>query len=105
MTLIGAAVTVLCFAVRNVTVLGFVTVLGVIGLIPMAQQGHAGAADARRRHHRLRAARAVRQLLARRPARRSSSCARCSAPADHGRAPRYSTIALIGFMVVAASGQ
>jgi putative copper resistance protein D len=40
-TLVGAAVTVLCFAVRNHTLLVFVTVLAVAALIPMAQQGHA----------------------------------------------------------------
>lgn len=40
-TLIGAAVTVLCFAVRNHTLIVFITVLAVASLIPMAQQGHA----------------------------------------------------------------
>lgn len=43
-TLIAAAVTVLCFAVRNVTALFFVALLAVAMLWPMAQQGH--AADA-----------------------------------------------------------
>lgn len=40
-TLVAAAVTVLCFAVRNHTALVFVTVLAVVALVPMAQQGHA----------------------------------------------------------------
>ena len=40
-TLMAAAVTVLCFAVRNQTALVFVTVLAVATLVPMAQQGHA----------------------------------------------------------------
>lgn len=40
-TLVAAAVTVLCFAVRNHTVLVFVAALAVVGLVPMAQQGHA----------------------------------------------------------------
>ncbi len=40
-TLVAAAVTVLCFAVRNHTALVFVTVLAVAALVPMAQQGHA----------------------------------------------------------------
>lgn len=40
-TLVAAAVTVLCFAVRNHTALVFVTVLAVASLVPMAQQGHA----------------------------------------------------------------
>jgi cytochrome c oxidase assembly factor CtaG/putative copper export protein len=44
-TLVAAAVTVLCFAVRNHTALVFVAVLAVFALVPMAQQGHsAGAA-------------------------------------------------------------
>lgn len=44
-TLIPAVVTVLCFAVRNHTVLVFVTILAAAGLVPMALQGHsAGAA-------------------------------------------------------------
>jgi cytochrome c oxidase assembly factor CtaG/putative copper export protein len=40
-TLICAAVTVLCFAVRNLTALVFVTGLALLALLPMAQQGHA----------------------------------------------------------------
>jgi cytochrome c oxidase assembly factor CtaG len=40
-TLVAAAVTVLCFAVRNHTALVFVTVLAIASLVPMAQQGHA----------------------------------------------------------------
>ena len=32
----------LCFAVRNVTALGFVVALAVLGLIPLSQEGHAG---------------------------------------------------------------
>lgn len=40
-TLICAAVTVLCFAVRNLTALVFVTGLALLSLLPMAQQGHA----------------------------------------------------------------
>lgn len=43
-TLIAAAVTVLCFAVRNETALFFVGLLAVAMLWPMAEQGH--AADA-----------------------------------------------------------
>ena len=44
-TLIAATVTVLCFAVRNPTVLAFVTVLAGAGLVPMAQQGHSAGAS------------------------------------------------------------
>ena len=43
-TLVAAAVTVLCFAVRNHTALVFVAVLAVYALVPMAQQGHAAGA-------------------------------------------------------------
>jgi cytochrome c oxidase assembly factor CtaG/putative copper export protein len=41
-TLIAAAITVACFAVRNQTVLGVITILAVLALIPVALQGHAG---------------------------------------------------------------
>jgi cytochrome c oxidase assembly factor CtaG/putative copper export protein len=44
-TLIAAAVTVLCFAVRNQTALVFVTVLALLALLPMAQQGHSAGAE------------------------------------------------------------
>jgi cytochrome c oxidase assembly factor CtaG/putative copper export protein len=40
-TLVAAAVTVLCFAVRDHTALVFVAALAVVALVPMAQQGHA----------------------------------------------------------------
>src|SRR5690606_16546526 len=40
-TLVPALVTVLCFAVRNVTALFFVTLLAGVGLVPLALQGHA----------------------------------------------------------------
>jgi putative copper resistance protein D len=40
--LVGAAITVLCFAVRNQTVLVFVAALGAIGMIPLSEEGHAG---------------------------------------------------------------
>ena len=41
-TLIAAAITVLCFAVRNQSVLVVVTLLAGFGLVPMASQGHTG---------------------------------------------------------------
>ena len=40
-TLVAAALTVLCFAVRGRTLLFFVTVLAGVGLVPMALSGHA----------------------------------------------------------------
>ncbi|AYF97779.1 cytochrome c oxidase assembly protein [Protaetiibacter intestinalis] len=42
-TLVAAAATALCFAVRHVAVLAFVAVGSALGLIPVAQQGHAGS--------------------------------------------------------------
>lgn len=44
-TLIGALVTVLCFAVRNQTALVFVFGLSLLALLPMAQQGHSAGAS------------------------------------------------------------
>ncbi len=44
-TLIAAATTVLCFAVRNQTALLFVTAFSIVALVPMAQQGHAAGAS------------------------------------------------------------
>jgi putative copper resistance protein D len=44
-TLIPAAVTILCFATRNHTALLFVTVLAAAGLVPMALQGHSAGAE------------------------------------------------------------
>ena len=41
-TLIAALVTVLCFAVRNQTLLAFVTVLAAVGFIPISALGHRG---------------------------------------------------------------
>jgi len=44
-TLLAAVVTVLCFAVRNQTALVFVTAIALLTLLPMAQQGHAAGAS------------------------------------------------------------
>jgi cytochrome c oxidase assembly factor CtaG/putative copper export protein len=104
-TLIAAAVTVLCFAVRNQTALVFVTVLALLALLPMAQQGHSAGAEGHDAaitalglhlvfaavwlgglltvillHHQLAPAR-LREIVG-----------------------RYSTLALVSFVVVAASG-
>ena len=43
--LVAATTTVLCFAVRNQTLLLFVTAFSVVALVPMAQQGHAAGAS------------------------------------------------------------
>ena len=88
-TLVAAAVTVLCFAVRNHTALVFVTVLAVASLVPMAQQGHAGGRRGPRRRDRLaRAAPRVRARLARRAAhdRAAARRARRRSPRRRARA-------------------
>jgi putative copper resistance protein D len=104
-TLIGAALTVLCFAVRNVTAIGFVTVLAVIGLIPLAEQGHAGDTSTHNAAitaiwlHVLFASFWLGGLI-------TLVLLRGTLPAERMMAvlPRYSTIALIAFLVVAVSG-
>ena len=103
--LIGAALTVLCFAVRNVTALGFVTVLAMIGLIPLSEQGHAGdsathnAAITAIWLHIMFASFWLGGLLTLVLLRRVLTPERMAAIL-----PRYSTIALIAFLIVAASG-
>ncbi|HEX3679379.1 MAG TPA: copper transporter, partial [Galbitalea sp.] len=41
-TLIAAAMTVVCFAVRNQTAIAFLAIGAILAMIPMALQGHAG---------------------------------------------------------------
>jgi len=104
-TLVAAAVTVLCFAVRNHTALVFVAALAVFSLVPMAQQGHAAgaaghnAAVADLGLHLVFAAAWLGGLL-------TIVLLRNQLEAD--RLPvvlaRYSTVALISFIVVAISG-
>ncbi|MFC6356230.1 cytochrome c oxidase assembly protein [Luethyella okanaganae] len=104
-TLIGAAVTVLCFAVRNQTVLVFVTVLAVAALVPMAQQGHAAgtaghnAAIIALGLHLIFAAAWLGGLVTIVLLRRQLG-ARRLVPV----LARYSTVALLCFVVVAVSG-
>ena len=104
-TLIAAALTVLCFAVRNPTAVLFLTVGSVGGLIPMALQGHAGgtashdAATSAIWLHIVFAAIWLGGLL---------TLIVSSRTLDGGRIvpllARYSTLALVSFVVVAASG-
>lgn len=104
-TLIAAAVTVLCFAVRNHTALVFVTGLAMASIIPMAQQGH--SADAAGHDaavtsfglHVLFAALWLGGLVTLIVARRSLEGGRLIPVLE-----RYSSLALISFVVVAASG-
>ena len=103
--LLGAAITVLCFAVRNQTVLAGVAILSVIAVIPLAQQGHAGE---RASHdiaitsiwlHISAAAVWLGGLLTIVLLRKQLDGQRLAKVL-----PRYSTFALIAFIVVAASG-
>lgn len=104
-TLIAAVVTVLCFAVRNRTLLLFVTILAAIGLVPMALQGHSAdaaghdAATSSLGLHLVFAAIWLGGLVTIVLLRKSL---------DGGRLgpvlARYSTLALICFVVVAVSG-
>lgn len=104
-TLVAAAVTVLCFAVRNHTALVFVTLLSVVSLVPLAQQGHAagaaghGAAITALGLHLVFAAAWLGGLL---------TLVLLQHKLDGERLPivlaRYSSVALISFIVVAVSG-
>jgi cytochrome c oxidase assembly factor CtaG/putative copper export protein len=104
-TLIAAALTVLCFAVRSHTVVLFMAVGSVMGLIPMALQGHAGgtashdAATSAIWLHIVFAAIWLGGLL---------TLIVSSRTLDTGRIvpllARYSTLAIVSFVVVAASG-
>lgn len=104
-TLIAAAVTVLCFAVRNHTALIFVTILAMAAVVPMAQQGHSAEAaghDAAVTSfglHVLFAAIWLGGLVTIIVLRGVFAGDRLVAVME-----RYSSIALIAFIVVAASG-
>jgi putative copper resistance protein D len=104
-TLIVAAVTVLCFAVRNQTALAFVTGLALFSLLPMAQQGHAAgtaghdAAITSIGLHLVFAGIWLGGLLAIILLRRTLDGPRLVPIVE-----RYSTLAIVCFIVVAASG-
>jgi cytochrome c oxidase assembly factor CtaG/putative copper export protein len=104
-TLIGAAITVLCFAVRNQTALVFVTLLSVASLLPMAQQGHSAEASGHNAAvtalglHIVFAAIWLGGLLTIIILRTQLSDKRLIAVLS-----RYSSVALVSFVVVAASG-
>jgi len=104
-TLIAAGVTVLCFAVRNQTVLVFVTVLAVAGLVPMTLQGHRGGTA---QHDAATSALFLHVLFAGIWLGGLVTIAICKPLFDKGRLgillARYSTVALVCFIVVAASG-
>ena len=104
-TLIAAALTVLCFAVRNQTVIALLAISAILSLIPMALQGHAGdtashdAATTSLWLHIVFAAIWVGGLLTLVLVRKTLDGGRIAAVIE-----RYSTLALICFLVVAASG-
>nr|WP_307852538.1 cytochrome c oxidase assembly protein [Glaciihabitans sp. dw_435] len=104
-TLISAALTVLCFAVRNQTALVFVLIFAVVGIVPMSLQGHAGdqashdSAITAIWLHVLFAAIWLGGLLTIIISRDVLGTKRLAKVLE-----RYSTLALISFVVVAASG-
>ena len=104
-TLIAAATTVLCFAVRNRTALAFVTVFAAIALVPMAQQGHSAGASGHDAAvsslglHLLFAGVWLGGLLAIVAIRPSLETGRIGPVIA-----RYSSLALVCFIVVAVSG-
>lgn len=104
-TLIAAAVTVLCFAVRNQTAIVFVTLLAMACVVPMAQQGHSAEAaghDAAVTSfglHVLFAAIWLGGLVTLIVIKQTLGGERIVTILE-----RYSTVALIAFIVVAASG-
>lgn len=104
--LVGALLTVVCFAVRNPTLLGAALVGAALGLVPLAADGgHSAGADSHDLAvtaiwlHTVFAAVWVGGLL-------TLALVRPKLPTDRLAAvlPRYSTVALIAFVVVAASG-
>jgi cytochrome c oxidase assembly factor CtaG/putative copper export protein len=104
-TLIAAALTVILFVVRNHTAIALLTVVAILSLIPMALQGHAGdtsshdAATTSIYLHIVFAAIWLGGLL---------TLILCRRQLDGGRIAvvigRYSTLALICFVVVGVSG-
>jgi cytochrome c oxidase assembly factor CtaG/putative copper export protein len=104
--LVGALLTVVCFAVRNQTLLAAAVIAAVLGLIPLAADGgHAADASSHDQAvtaiwlHTTFAALWVGGLVTLALSRGILSSQRLAAVL-----PRYSTIALICFVVVAASG-
>ncbi|WP_227497056.1 cytochrome c oxidase assembly protein [Planctomonas psychrotolerans] len=104
-TLIAATVTVLCFAVRNPTLLAFVLGLAVVGLVPMAQQGHAGGTES---HDAAVTALGLHLVFAAVWLGGLVVIVLLRPQLDPDRLPtvlaRYSTVALVSFLVVAVSG-
>lgn len=104
-TLVAAGVTVLCFAVRNPTLLVFVALFAAAGLYPMTLQGHRGGTA---EHDSATAALYLHVLFASIWLGGLVTIAICRPVLERARLGlvlgRYSTLALISFLVVAASG-
>ncbi|MBC7589492.1 MAG: bifunctional copper resistance protein CopD/cytochrome c oxidase assembly protein [Salinibacterium sp.] len=104
-TLVAAGVTVLCFAVRNVTVLAFVTLFAVVGLVPMSLEGHTGGTAT---HDSATSAIFLHILFAGIWLGGLITIVLIKPTLEKGRITailgRYSTVALVCFIVVAASG-
>ena len=104
-TLIAATLTVLCFAVRGQILMVFVGVLGLVSLVPMAQQGHAAgtaghdAAITALGLHLVFAAVWLGGLVTIVLIRDTLESGRIIAVIK-----RYSSLALVSFVVVAVSG-
>lgn len=104
-TLVPAVVTLLCFAVRNRTGLFFVTVFSAIGIVPMALQGHAAGTAGHAQAvssfglHVLFAAIWLGGLLTLVATRRTLMGGRIGPVLS-----RYSSLALVSFVIVALSG-
>ena len=104
-TLIPAVVTVLCFATRNLTALIFITLFAVVGLVPQALSGHAAGTSGHDEAvsslglHLVFAAVWLGGLLTIVAIRRTLENGRIGAVLA-----RYSTLALVSFLIVGLSG-
>ncbi|MET1044345.1 MAG: cytochrome c oxidase assembly protein [Microbacteriaceae bacterium] len=103
--LIAAVVTVLCFAVRNRTALLFVTLLAIAGLVPATLQGHSGDAAG---HDAATSSLGLHLVFASIWLGGLVTIVLLRTTLGGGRLGqvlgRYSTLAIICFIVVAASG-
>lgn len=104
-TLIAAALTVLCFAVRNQAVVLAMAIGAILGLIPMALQGHAGGTED---HDAATSAIYLHIVFAAIWLGGLVTIALLSKTLDKSRIvvviERYSSFALLCFVIVAASG-
>jgi len=104
-TVIAAGVTVLCFAVRNRTVLIFVTALAGVGFVPMALQGHSAGASG---HDAATSSLGLHIVFAAIWLGGLVTIVLMRKQLEAGRIgpiiSRYSTLALVCFVVVAVSG-